>query len=137
MASAPKRLKEAREAAGLNQSELAEQSGIGQDRISRLEGGKRLDGVEAAVFAALAGPLGVRAGWLLTGEPPRYANPVLAVEPGVVAREVVDALREELGALGTGQPKLFLPGRGDEKKRRIRRTRGPGSGAKGHGDKSR
>lgn len=140
MAGVPRRLQEAREAAGWNQSELGKKSGVGQSQISRLEKGERLAGSEAAVYIDLAAALGVRPGWLLTGELPRYANPVLAIEGGAVAAELVEIVRSELRRVAGGaEPtttQLLLPGR-SEKKARIRRARSPVVRPKGNGDKTR
>src|SRR5688572_9901499 len=51
------RLKEIREAAGLNQSDFAEQLGVSQSRVSRLERGD-MDRTEIATVRAYVGALG-------------------------------------------------------------------------------
>jgi transcriptional regulator with XRE-family HTH domain len=138
MAGAAKRLKEARKATGMSQKELEDKSGVNQGRISRIENGDRMEGISAAAFVRLARPLGVRAGWLLTGEEPRYPNTVLAVERGSVRAEVVDVVREELSRhLGGGQPTLLLTDGGEKKKRRVRRARGPVMRTESNGHKPR
>lgn len=58
------RLKQAREAAGLNQTQLAEKSGVGQSAISMYERGMRKRSKE---IVSLAGALNVDARWLETG----------------------------------------------------------------------
>jgi predicted XRE-type DNA-binding protein len=51
------RLKEIREAAGLNQSDVAAQLGVSQSRVSRLERGE-MDRTEVATTRAYVGALG-------------------------------------------------------------------------------
>lgn len=61
------RLRQAREAAGLNQEQLAERVGITQGQISKLELGIR---EESTKTAEIAHELGVNAYWLATGKGP-------------------------------------------------------------------
>ena len=63
------RLREAREAAGLTLWGLGDAAGISGPAVSQFEHGPKLPTLETA--ARLAAALGVRAGWLAFGEPPR------------------------------------------------------------------
>jgi transcriptional regulator with XRE-family HTH domain len=60
------RLKQARQAAGLNQTELAHRCGVVQSHISGMERGVRAPSIE--MLDALSQALGVSAHWLMGGE---------------------------------------------------------------------
>ncbi len=60
------RLKQARRAAGLKQTALAQRCGVGQSHISGMERGVRAPSIE--ILDTLAHTLGVSAHWLLGGE---------------------------------------------------------------------
>lgn len=60
------RLKQARKAAGLNQTELAHRCGVVQSHISGMERGVRAPSIE--MLDALSQALGVSAHWLMGGE---------------------------------------------------------------------
>ncbi len=62
------RLKEARKAKGMTQTDLAKAVGVAQSTIGNIESGER-DG--AASLALIAEALGVRYRWLRDGEGPR------------------------------------------------------------------
>ena len=69
------RLSKAREAAGLTQTELAEEFGSTRSTVSRWESGK---GVKRAALLAYAMRTGVPVGWLETG---KYTHRDLNPEP--------------------------------------------------------
>lgn len=77
------RLKQAREAAGLTQGELAARAGVTQGTIGNVESGLRQNPRE---LLAIAAALNVSAAWLKTGRGPMAAHP------------------EPVRALSTGEP---------------------------------
>lgn len=86
----PLRLRLARETAKLTGVELSDKCGIDQSVISRYENGKRVAGMTANSVILLANALGVRSGWLLSGEEPMYdpkARTTFSVEDDTFSRE--------------------------------------------------
>lgn len=102
------RLRVERERARLNQTQLAKRSGVATSQISRFEGEDRIDNMAAATVVRLAVALGVRVGWLLCGELPRYAlpepQPIVVIEEGAPTAGV-DAIHAEVGTARKGRKK--------------------------------
>lgn len=64
----PSRLKYARERCHMTLTALAKLSGLDLSQVSRIEGGERVDGIEAATIIRLARALQVSVGWLAADE---------------------------------------------------------------------
>jgi transcriptional regulator with XRE-family HTH domain len=70
--SIAERLKEARDAAGLSQPELAKRAGVSRGTIGNIEAGHRKEPRE---LLAIARVVGVNAEWLKTGKGPKSPMP--------------------------------------------------------------
>lgn len=68
LATFPARLKYARERKNMTKSKLAEVSGVDAPRITRLENGERVQGIEVATLIRLARALDVSVGWFAADE---------------------------------------------------------------------
>lgn len=64
----PERLKYARTRAKLTKAALAKRAGMDPSRMTRLESGERVQGIEAATVIRLARELGTSVGWLAADE---------------------------------------------------------------------
>lgn len=85
------RLKDAIEASGQSQAAVAEKSGLSKGGVSLIARGERVPRVDTAI--ALAHSLGVRVGWLVSGEGPMFANDY-TVQPARGVHEVDGILSE-------------------------------------------
>ena len=81
----PRRITEAREAAGLSRAELSQRLGVTPDTVDAWEDGERVP--RANRLMVLGGVLGVTPAWLLTGE---------GTDPGMELGPGRDAVRTEL-----------------------------------------
>lgn len=70
----PRKLRTAREAKGLNPSQLAIQAGLARNVVHRLEDGSRGESVRTTTLAALAKVLEVTVDDLLSDEPAKVAS---------------------------------------------------------------
>jgi transcriptional regulator with XRE-family HTH domain len=70
----PQKLRTAREAKGLNPSQLAIQAGLARNVVHRLEDGSRGESVRTTTLAALARVLDVTVDDLLSDEPAKVAS---------------------------------------------------------------
>lgn len=72
----PEKLRKAREAKGLNPSQLALQAGLARNVVHRLEDGSRGRSVRVTTVASLAQVLGVEVSDLILDEPPEKVSSV-------------------------------------------------------------
>jgi len=99
----PRRIAEAREAAGLSRAELAQRMGVVPETVDAWEDAERVP--RANRITVLAGVLGVSAMWLLSGEGDDPGAVDTTIGPGrTEVQAELDAIRADLdrlsGAIG-------------------------------------
>ncbi|WP_416899653.1 MAG: helix-turn-helix domain-containing protein [Minwuia sp.] len=91
----PRRITEAREAAGLTRAQLSQRMGVTPDTVDAWEDGERVP--RANRLVVLGGILGVTPAWLLTGEGDDPGAASMELGPGrIEVQAELDAIRADL-----------------------------------------